>query len=103
MKVFIDHTGCIHDVNTTTNPALIEVNIDDSNNPFAGWTVAKICCYKIQTSEGIVQGYAPYIPSSIVELIDRLAKENAELRTRANNTDKELDELLINVIPRMMN
>ena len=103
MKVYIDDAGCIHDVETTTNTTLTEVNIDDNNNPFDGWTAAKICCYKIQVSEGIVQGYAPYIPSSIVELIDRLAKENAELRTRANNTDKELDELLINVIPRMMN
>ena len=103
MKVYVDSQNCIHDVNSTENPSLKELIINDADNPFEGWTAAKICCYRAVVEAGIVMSYSPYIPSSIVELIDRLAKENAELRMRANNTDKELDELLINVIPRMMN
>ena len=103
MKVYVDSQNCIHDVGSTENSSLRELIINDANNPFEGWTAAKICCYRVEVANEVVVSCSPYIPSSIVELIDRLAKENAELRTRANNTDKELDELLINVIPRMMN
>ena len=102
MKIYVDSNNCIHDVDSTENTTLKELVINDNDNPFAGWTVAKICCYRAFVEDGTVTSYSPYIPSSIVELIDRLAKENKALVDRANKTDAELDQLLTDVIPRLM-
>lgn len=102
MKIYVDSRNCIHDVDITENSTLRELVINDNDNPFKDWTTAKICCYRAFVEDGTVTSYSPYIPSSIVELIDRLARENEELRARANKTDRELDQLLTDVIPRLM-
>lgn len=73
MKVYVNAKNEIKDVGTTNNASLKEVEINDENNPFANWSIAKICCYKVNVENGIVRGYSPYVDIKIVEHIDRLA------------------------------
>lgn len=79
MIVFIDDKGRIKDVNTTSDQSLKEVYINDDNNPFNNWTIAKICCYRVEVNEdGYVTMMTPYVDSRIIEHIDQLGKENSK-------------------------
>lgn len=79
MKVYVDKDNCIRAVGTTTDTSLTELSINDEINPFKGWSVAKICCFKVMVSEnGRVTMMTPYIDSRLIEHIDRLgAAQNA--------------------------
>lgn len=76
MIVFTDQEGCIKDVNTTSDTSLIEVRINDEENPFKNWSIAKICCYRVTVQDGIVTMMTPYVDSRLIEHIDELGKEN---------------------------
>ena len=75
MKIFVDDAGRIKDVNTTENPDLTELTIDDEDNPFEGWSELKICCYKVQVSEGRVTSMTPYVDSTLIDLFDKIGKK----------------------------
>lgn len=75
MIVFTDEKGCIKDVNTTSDTSLIEVHINDEENPFSNWTIAKICCYRVEVTDGYVTMMTPYVDSRLIEHIDQLGKE----------------------------
>ena len=53
MKIYVDSSSCIKDVNFNSleDSSLIEIDIDDEDNPFKGWSNAKICCYKVGVME----------------------------------------------------
>ena len=74
MKIFVDDAGRIKDVNTTENPDLTELDIDDETNPFEGWSDLKICCYKVQISDGQVISMTPYVDSNLIDLFDKIGK-----------------------------
>ena len=76
MIVFTDNEGRIKDVGTTSDKSLKEVYINDENNPFTNWTIAKICCYQVTVDDGVVTMMTPYVDSRIIEHIDQLGKEN---------------------------
>ena len=76
MKVFVDSENRIHDVGSTKDESLTELTINDEANPFEGWSIAKICCYKVWVSAGNIMGFTPYVPSSLIEHIDQLGQEN---------------------------
>lgn len=81
MIVYTDDRGRIKDVNTSDDPQLIEVHLDDEGNPFEGWSVDKICCYKIEAVNGRVVMMTPYTDSRNIEFYDRGGKmhdENSE-------------------------
>lgn len=83
MKIYVNDKNEIKDVGTTTDESLIEYVInDDINNPFATWSIAKICCYKAVVENGIVTGFTPYVDSRLIEHIDRLGKENASTQAQ---------------------
>ena len=82
MILYINENNEIKDVNETSDPSLIPVEINDEFNPFKDWSIAKICCYKVTASEGVVTSFTPYIDSTIVEIVDRLGKQIEELRGR---------------------
>lgn len=75
MKVFVDSENRIHDVGSTQDTSLTELVINDSTNPFKDWSIAKICCYKVNVSDGVVTMYTPYVPSSLIAHIDQLGKQ----------------------------
>lgn len=102
MVLFTNSNGEIIDVGTTDDSSLIRVEVD-AEGLFGGWSVAKICCYKIYTSQvpiypeveetkeseeeqeevepiepigykTVITGYTPYVDSRLLDHIDQLGK-----------------------------
>lgn len=72
MIVYINQNGEIHDVGTTTDETLSPVEIiDDEENPFTGWSDARICCYRVQVVEGRVVMMTPYVDTRLIDFIDK--------------------------------
>lgn len=82
MKIYVNDKWEIHDVyfNSKSDPTLTEVEIiDDEMNPFANWSSAKICCYKVTVTDGHVIMYTPYVDSRLIDHIDQLGRANERL------------------------
>lgn len=72
MIVYVNENVEIHDVGTTTDPDLTAVEIlDDEENPFTGWSDAKICCYRVEVVEGHVVMFTPYVDTRLIPFIDK--------------------------------
>lgn len=88
MIIYVNSNNEIKDVNTTLDESLTPLEITDYN-PFEGWSVAKICCYKATVSEGRVTMMTPYVDSRLIEHIDQLSRQ-----TEAIVTDNKLYSVL---------
>ena len=75
MVVFVNSKGEIKDVGSTKQVDLIGVVLRDEENPFKDWSIAKICCYRIETFDGYVTMMTPYVDTRIIEHIDQLGKQ----------------------------
>ena len=75
MVVFVNSKGEIKDVGSTNQVDLIGVVLRDEENPFKDWSIAKICCYRIETFDGYVTMMTPYVDTRIIEHIDQLGKQ----------------------------
>lgn len=73
MKIYVNEKNEIHEVNTCSDPSLIELEVTDGT--FDGWSEAKICCYKVTVNEGKVTMATPYVDSRLIEHIDQLGKQ----------------------------
>ena len=73
MKIYVNEKGEIHEVNTCSDPSLIELEVTDGS--FDGWSDAKICCYKVKVDNGNVTMMTPYVDSRLIEHIDMLGKQ----------------------------
>jgi len=73
MKVYVNSKNEIHEVNTCSDPSLIELEVTDGT--FDGWSEAKICCYKATVQDGNVTMMTPYVDSRLIEHIDQLGKQ----------------------------
>ena len=73
MKVYVNDRGEIHDVNTTTDPKLTPIEVTDGS--LDDMSEALICCYKVKVEDGVVVMRTPYVPSTVLESIDRLGKQ----------------------------
>lgn len=78
MKVYVDSENKIRDVGSTSDTALIELTINDEDNPFEGWSKAKICCYKVNVENGIVTMMTPYVDTKNFEMVDNLDRQITE-------------------------
>ena len=66
------------------------LQVDDETSPFKGWSIAKICCFKVTVSDnGEVTMMAPYVDSELIEHIDRLGSEIMELRARIEKLETD--------------
>lgn len=72
MYVSVNKKNEIKKVGVTTDPNLTSLYIDDDENPFEGWSEAKICCYKVIVKDGIVMMMTPYIDSRLLEHFDQV-------------------------------
>lgn len=85
MKVFVNERNEIKDVNVTSDTSLKEVEITDGT--FDGWSVAKICCYKVAVSDGVVIMMTPYVDSRIIQPLEDMVRlsvpENLKLLSAA--------------------
>lgn len=70
MIVFVDSDSKIRAVGKTSDESLTPLYISDEDNPFKGWSKAKICCYKVTVSNGYVTMMTPYVDSRMLDQID---------------------------------
>lgn len=105
MILYVDNENKVRAVNTTTDTSLTPLYVDETAEsfPFKGWSVAKICCYKVSVSDGIVTMMTPYIDSRNLEMIDTMGHQidaNAE-----NNvvTTETVDGIMTDIIPELAN
>ena len=77
MIVFVDSENKVRAVNVTTDNSLTPLYVDENNDtfPFKGWSVAKICCYRVSVSEGVVVMMTPYVDSNVISHIDQLGNQ----------------------------
>ena len=75
MILFVNGKQEIHDVGSTTDKSLSPLYVKDEGNPFKDWSVAKICCYKVSVSDGVVTMFTPYVDSNIISHIDQLGNQ----------------------------
>ena len=73
MLIFVNDRGEIHDVNTTTDPKLTPIEVTDGS--LDDMSEALICCYRVKVEDGVVTMRTPYVPSTVLESIDRLGKQ----------------------------
>lgn len=73
MLIFVNERGEIHDVNTTKDPKLTPIEVTDGS--LDDMSEALICCYKVKVVDGVVVMRTPYVPSTVLESIDRLGKQ----------------------------
>jgi len=79
MIVYVNQNGEIHDVGTTTDETLSPVEIiDDDENPFTGWSDARICCYRVQVYDGHVVMMTPFVSSILIDFVDRFGTADAQ-------------------------
>lgn len=88
MKLFVNERNEIKDVNTTTDESLKLVEVNDEFNPFAGWSIAKICCFKVEVSDdGTIIMFTPYVDTKIIEHVDRLAAQDVAQENALTNIE----------------
>ena len=75
MKVYVDSESKIRDVGSTKDTSLKELYINDSDNPFKGWSTAKICCYKVNVVDGVVTMMTPYVDSRSLDMVDTIGRQ----------------------------
>lgn len=113
MILYVDNENRIKSVNAVL-PSLTPIEIDDTNNPFDGWSEAKICCYKVYTAtvpvypdpveinddeepidpepigtKKIIVGYTPYVDSRLLDHFDQVGSLSEE----NNDANFDLAEL----------
>ena len=93
MILYVNDRNEIKDVDTTSDTSLIAVEVNDETNPFKGWSVAKICCYQVNVSEGQVTMMTPYVDTRIIEHIDQLGKESDMNASDAADLRAAIEEL----------
>ena len=84
MILYVNKKNEVKDVNTTTDNSLTPLVVNDNDNPFLSWSIAKICCYKVEVENGIVTSFTPYVDSRIVEHIERQGQANINLQAQVD-------------------
>ena len=118
MKIYVDERGNIFDVDSTLDPNLTEIELDDESNPFKDWSMDRICCYRVAVHDGRITMMTPRTDSRTIEFYDRggrahndnsegifdvaeLAGENSEATYDLAAYIEELVELITNLDERV--
>ena len=87
MILYVNDRNEIKDVHSTKDTTLTEIIINDEENPFKDWSIAKICCYRVDVREGVVRMFTPYVNSLIIEHLDRLGEQNGQTDETVTNLE----------------
>ena len=87
MILYVNDRNEIKDVHSTNDTSLNEIFINDEENPFKDWSIAKICCYRVDVREGVVCMFTPYVNSLIIEHLDRLGEQNGQTEESVTNLE----------------
>ncbi len=80
MILFMNDKLEVHavNVNNTDDNTLTPVFVDETKEQIidiASWPVAKICCYKMAVSNGIITMFTPYVDSNSIPHFEQLGKQ----------------------------
>lgn len=93
MILYVNSNNEIKDVDITNDEKLIPLEVnDDEFNPFKGWSVAKICCFRVEVTDGYVMMFTPYVDSRLIEHIDKLGKTDETAASDIVDTQIALTE-----------
>lgn len=114
MKLYLDNQNRITAVNSTDRTDLHMIELDETapDYPFTGWSVVRICCYKIGYTTEVVSEetdadgnvisqvlkyhinmLTPYVPTHMLSAIEQLEKENKVQSEAILTTDEAAIEL----------
>ena len=81
MKIFVNDRNEIKDVHSTKDNTLTEIIINDNENPFKDWSIAKICCYRVGLT-----------PETITEIVGTKEVAYTDLEGNEFTETKEITE-----------
>lgn len=90
MLIFVNDRGEIHDVNTTKDPTLTPIEVTDGS--LDDMSEALICCYRVKVEDGVVTMRTPYVPSTVLESIDRLGKQTEAITPKTYTKTAYIDD-----------
>ena len=91
MVLFVNDNGEIKDIDSTEDKSLKKLEIM-KNNPFEGWSDARIRCYRVDVEDGEVVMMTPYVSSTILDHIDYLGHGTERVAENIINTQMALTE-----------
>lgn len=91
MILFVNKKGEIKDIDRTEDKSLTALEIT-GNNPFEGWSDARIRCYRVEVRDGEVVMMTPYVSSTILDHIDYLGHGTERVAENIINTQLALTE-----------
>lgn len=91
MVLFVNDKGEIKDIDSTEDKSLTALEIT-GNNPFEGWSDARIRCYRVEVRDGEVVMMTPYISSTLLDHIDYLGKGTQAVAESVTSTQMALTE-----------
>ena len=93
MTVYTDEEGRIKAVGSTKDETLIPVEIiDDEDNPFNGWSVSRICCYRVRVADGRVVMMTPYKNSILLDVYDEFGSNDIQMTEDIISAEQEITE-----------
>lgn len=102
MILYVDSENKVKAVDKTTDESLTPLYVDENNLtfPFKGWSAAKICCYRVNVSGGVVVMYTPYVDSKMLDSIDAVGHQvdsmspwTKTLTASKGDTEVQVDEV----------
>ena len=91
MVLFVNDKGEIKDIDSTEDKSLKALEIT-GNNPFEGWSDARIRCYRVEVRDGEVVMMTPYVSSTLLDHIDYLGKGTQAVAESVTSTQMALTE-----------
>lgn len=91
MILFVNEKGEIKDIDATEDKSLTALEIT-GNNPFEGWSDARIRCYRVEVRDGEVVMMTPYVSSTLLDHIDYLGRSTHAVSESVTNTQMALTE-----------
>ena len=91
MVLFVNDKGEIKDIDSTEDKSLTALEIT-GNNPFEGWSDARIRCYRVEVRDGEVVMMTPYVSSTLLDHIDYLGKGTQAVAESVTSTQMALTE-----------
>lgn len=80
MILFMNDKQEVHavNVNNTDDKTLTPVFVDETKEQIvdiASWPVARICCYKMAVSNGVITMFTPYVDSNSISHYEQLGRQ----------------------------
>lgn len=91
MILFVNGKGEIKDIDRTEDKSLTALEVT-GNNPFEGWSDARIRCYRVEVRDGEVVMMTPYVSSTLLDHIDYLGKGTQAVAESVTSTQMALTE-----------